>query len=66
MAEHDISRIAMACFLEGIDPAALALSPGHLVRVHALISELRNGSETEGYCRCIEALSSNGGEEQPR
>ncbi|NDF15295.1 hypothetical protein EB061_08240 [bacterium] len=64
MAEHDLSRIAMACFLEGIDPATLALSPGHLVSVQSQIVELCNGSETEGYYRCIEFLSSSGGEEQ--
>jgi len=64
MVEHDLSRIAMACFLEGIDPATLALSPGHLVSVQSQIVELCTGSETEGYYRCIEFLSSSGGEEQ--
>ena len=56
MAEHDLSRIAMACFLEGIDPATLALSPGHLVSVQSRIVDLCTGSETEGYYRCIESL----------
>lgn len=65
MAEYDISRIAMACFVEGIDPATLALSPGHLVSVHSRIVELCTESETEGYYRCIEFLSSSGGEEHP-
>jgi hypothetical protein len=65
MAEHDLSRIAMACFLEGIDPATLALSPRHLASVQSRIAQLCDGSETEGYYRCIEALSSSGGEEQP-
>jgi len=64
MVEHDLSRIAMACFLEGIDPATLALSPGHLVSVQSQIVELCTGSETEGYYRCIEFLSSSDGEEQ--
>jgi hypothetical protein len=65
MAEQDLSRIAMACFLEGIDPSALALSPSHLVRVQSLMAEFCNGSETDGYYRCIESLSLSGGEERP-
>ena len=57
MREHDISRIAMACFVEGIEPSTLALSPGHLAQVEALLAGMGAGSDTDGYCRCLEALS---------
>ena len=64
MAEHDILRIAMACFVEGIDPTNLALAPGNLVRAHSIMVELVNDSETDGYYRCLDALSSSVGREQ--
>ena len=58
MSDHALSRIAMACFVEGIDPATLALAPGHLARVEVLREELGATSDTDGYYRCLESLSS--------
>jgi hypothetical protein len=57
MEEHELSRIAMACFVEGIDPISLALSPGHLAHVEALVVSLGTESDTQGYCRSLEGLS---------
>ncbi|MEY4669882.1 MAG: hypothetical protein RL518_2581 [Pseudomonadota bacterium] len=63
MREHELSRIAMACFVEGIDPPSLALSPGHLARVEALLADISGHSDTDRYWRCLEALSSDSSEE---
>jgi hypothetical protein len=62
MPEHKLSHIAMACFLEGIDPATLALAPGHLAHIEALIVGIRADSDTDGYYRCLESLSSESSE----
>jgi hypothetical protein len=63
MSEHELSRIAMTCFVEGIDPSRLALSPGHLARVEALLVEFGAESDTDGYYRCLATLSSESPEE---
>lgn len=58
MREYELSRIAMACFVEGIDPGSLALSPGHLAQVEALLVGIGAESDTDGYYRCLESLAS--------
>ena len=63
MPDYELSRIAMACFVEGLDPASLALSPGHLAHVEGLIGEIGGDSDTDGYYRCLEALSAEAAEE---
>jgi hypothetical protein len=65
MREHELLRIAMACFVEEIDPSTLALSPGHLSHVEALIISFGANSDTDGYYRCLESLSSNTSNEAP-
>ena len=65
MSEHELSRIAMACFVEGIDPATLALAPGHLARVEKFFVEFGATSDTDGYCRCLELLSLESPQEVP-
>jgi hypothetical protein len=63
MGDHDLSRIAMACFVEGIDPSSLALSPGHLAQVEALLVGIGAESGTDGYYRCLESLASESPQE---
>lgn len=58
MRDYELSRIAMACFVEGIDPASLALSPGHLSQIEALLRGIGAESDTDGYYRCLESLAS--------
>jgi hypothetical protein len=53
----------MTGFVEGIDPSRLALSPGHLARVEALLVEFGAESDTDGYYRCLATLSSESPEE---
>jgi len=65
MREHDLSRIAMACFVEGIDPTTLALSPGHLAQVEALLVGVAADSDTDRYYRCLEVLAEESLEETP-
>jgi hypothetical protein len=55
--EDDPSWIGMACFLEGIDPAALGLPLSVTQRVEAILQGLENEAETSAYWRCLEALS---------
>lgn len=57
MQIEDVSWIAMACFVEGMEPASLALSPHHLLKVESIISDLKRESETDAYYRCLEILS---------
>lgn len=63
MSEYELTRIAMACFVEGIDPSTLALAPGHLSRVEALFEGFGAQSDTDGYYRCLESLSSESPQE---
>jgi len=65
MREYNLSRIAMACFVEGLDPTNLALSPGHLAQVEALLAGITTDSDTDGYYRCLEALVEESLEETP-
>jgi hypothetical protein len=65
MREYDLSRIAMACFVEGLDPTTLALSPGHLTQVEALLVGITADSDTDGYYRCLEVLAEESLEETP-
>jgi hypothetical protein len=53
----------MACFVEGIDPASLALSPGHLAYVEGVIAEIGGDCGTDGYYRALESLSVEPSEE---
>ena len=63
MQIDDVSWIAMACFVEGIDPSSLALPPHYELKVDSIISELKSESETDAYYRCLETLSGeNNGE----
>lgn len=57
MREHDLDRIAMACFVEDIEPSTLGLSPGHLAQVERFLATIRSDSATDGYFRCLDALS---------
>lgn len=57
MQLEDLSWIAMACFVEGIDPASLALAPHHVLKIASLITDLKQEGETDAYYRCLEALS---------
>jgi hypothetical protein len=63
MPTYALSRIAMACFVEGIDPASLALSPGHLAYVEGVIAEIGGDCGTDGYYRALESLSVEPSEE---
>jgi hypothetical protein len=47
----------MACFVEGIEPASLALSTRDILKAESIIADLTRESETDGYYRCIEMLS---------
>ena len=58
MREHDLDRIAMACFVEGIEPSTIGLSPGHLAQVERFLVTIGSDSATDGYYRCLDALSS--------
>ncbi len=58
MREHELSRIAMACFVEGIDPSTLAIAPGHLALVEKILAGCGADSGTDDYYRCLNALSS--------
>ena len=60
MQVEDISLLAMACFVEGIDPASLALPSHHALRVESILQELNSESETDAYHRCLETLSREG------
>lgn len=51
-----MKRIAMACFVEGIPLARLALAPHHLAQGESFVSEMQGDSDTDTYCRCLEAL----------
>lgn len=55
----DPSRVAMACFLEGVDPAALSLAPRHLIQVEHVMLDLRKENPTIAYHRCLESLASD-------
>ena len=57
MENETVQTIAMACFVEGIEPASLALSATHLAQAEACLAELRGDSDTDTYYRCLEALS---------
>ena len=57
MESEDIHRIAMACYIEGIDPVSLALSAHHLAQAEACLAEMRGASDTDTYYRCLDALS---------
>ena len=61
MQIDQLSWLAMACFVEGIEPASLALSPHHVLKVESIISELTSESETDAYYRCVEMLSDENG-----
>jgi len=65
MREHDLDRIAMACFVEGIEPSTLGLSPGHLAQIEKLLVAIEADSPTDGYYRCLDALSSEPRDEAP-
>lgn len=53
----DTRRLAMACFLEGVDPAGLSLAPRHLIQVEKVFCELREEIPTVAYYRCLESLT---------
>jgi hypothetical protein len=55
----DTRRLAMACFLEGVEPTALALAPRHLIQVEEVFRELREEIPTVAYYRCLESLTSD-------
>lgn len=57
MNSDEIARIAMACFVEGLDPATLALAPHHLAQAESRLAEIRGDSDTDTYCRCLDLLS---------
>lgn len=57
MSDEAVLWIAMACFMEGLGPSALALSARHLLMVEAVISELKAESPPVAYYRCLETLS---------
>lgn len=61
MQIDQLSWLAMACFVEGIEPASLALSPHHVLKVESIISQLTSESETDAYYRCVEMLSGENG-----
>jgi hypothetical protein len=63
MRDHELLRIAMACFVEGIDPSTLALSPGHLAHIESFLAGFGSESDTDGYYRCLTALSSDPSQE---
>ena len=46
----------MACFVEGIEPASLALAPHHIAQAEAFLAGIRGDSDTDTYCRCLESL----------
>lgn len=56
MKRESIERIAMACFVEGIDLASLALALHHVAQGEAFIAEMHGESDTDTYYRCLEAL----------
>ena len=56
MNSESIQRVAMACFVEGIELANLALAPHHMAQGEAFIAEMRGESDADTYCRCLEAL----------
>lgn len=56
MTSECIERISMACFVEGIDLASLALGPHHIAQGEAFLAEILRESDTDAYCRCMEAL----------
>lgn len=56
MNKESIQRIAMACFVEGIEPASLALAPHHIAQAEAFLAGIRGDSDTDTYCRCLESL----------
>ena len=51
-------RVAMACFVEGIDPSNLSLAPRHLIQVEEVISTLKREIPTVAYHQCLESLAS--------
>jgi hypothetical protein len=55
MREH-MKRIVMACFVEGIPLARLALAPHHLAQGEAFMAEMQGECDSDTYCRCLEAL----------
>ncbi len=57
-------RIAMACFVEGIDPATLSLGTRHLIQVEEVLSQLKKEIPTIAYHGCLESLASRGEEEE--
>ena len=57
MKLEDLSWIAMACFVEEIDPASLALEPRHVLKVESIIADLKREAETDAYYECLMALS---------
>lgn len=61
----DLSWISMACFIEGIEPASLALAPSTLENVHREVAALRGLPALEVYAECLERLSqSDEGDEE--
>jgi hypothetical protein len=64
--EDDPSWIGMACFLEGIDPAALGLPLGITRIAEAVLQDLESEPETSAYWRCLQALSGEVGRELDR
>lgn len=56
MNVESIERIAMACFVEGVELASLALAPHHVAQGETFLAELRGESDTDTYYRCMDAL----------
>ena len=54
-----LRRVAMACFVEGIDPFNLSLAPRHLIQVEEMLSTLKGEIPTVAYHQCLESLSSH-------
>lgn len=52
-----IERIAMACFIEGIEPAEIGLPSVQLAQCEAIIATIVSGSELDTYYRCLDLLS---------
>lgn len=57
MNREKIERVAMACFIEGIPLASLALAPHHVAQGETCIAEAQGESDTDTYYLCLEALS---------
>lgn len=64
MNSEGIQRIAMACFVEGIELVSLALAPHHIAQGEAFLAGMTGDSDTDTYCRCLEALLHDGEGEQ--